>query len=83
MLEKIFLSSIEFRNAKYQGYIRDNFMHGIGIIIDIDYMLALTSWNNDVPYGSSLIIFSNGDYVYGRLKNKRFQDICSYVTTSG
>jgi hypothetical protein len=64
---------MDFRNAKFQGSIRDNMMDGIGIILDNEYLISLTNWKNEMPYGPSLIIFPNRDYLFGKLKNKQLQ----------
>ena len=36
-----------------------------------------------MPYGPSLIVFPNRDYLFGKIKNKQLQDNCTYVTAKG
>lgn len=34
MSDKTYFGCLDFRNAKFQGSIRENTMHGIGIVLD-------------------------------------------------
>jgi hypothetical protein len=34
MSEKAYFGCIDFRNAKYQGLIRENSMDGVGFVVD-------------------------------------------------
>lgn len=78
-----FLESIAYRNAKYQGFSYNSQKDGLGIILDVDFLFCLSNWKQDIAYGPCLIIFPNRDYLLGRIRDKKLQDICTYVTTSG
>jgi hypothetical protein len=83
MSEKTYFGCIDYRNAKFQGLISDEKPEGIGFIFDINHLLAFTSWKNDLPYGNALIIFSNGNYIYGKIKNKKWEGIAIFSKYSG
>ena len=46
MSEKNYFGCMDFRNAKYQGLIRDNSLDGIGIVLDNEFLLSLSSWRS-------------------------------------
>jgi len=71
MSENTYFGFLDFRNAKFQGSIRDGDMDGIGIILDHYYLFALTNWKGSQPYGPTLVVFPNRDYFYGKIKNKK------------
>lgn len=58
-------------------------MDGIGLVLDHEYLLALTNWKNDNPYGPSLVIYPSRDYFYGKIKNKKPHEVCCFSKASG
>lgn len=83
MSEKTFFGCIDMRNAKFQGSIKNSLPDGIGIALNLDFLLALTNWNNQQPYGPSVIIFPSRNYLFGIIKNNKLEGLCSYLTASG
>lgn len=79
MSTKSFFGSIDFRNAKYMGSIKDNECNGIGITLDHMFIFSLTNWNNRLPYGPTFIVFPNREYLYGHIKNRQLNGICGYI----
>ena len=83
MMEKTFFGCIDMRNAKFQGSIRDGVPDGLGFVFDSQHLFAFSNWKIDVPYGPSLIVFPNRDYFYGKIKNRKPQQLCVYTKASG
>jgi hypothetical protein len=71
MSEKTFFGCIDMRNAKFQGSIRNSTPDGLGIALNQDFLLALTNWKNEEPYGPSVIVFPSRNYLFGSIKNKK------------
>jgi hypothetical protein len=83
MSQKASLICIDFRNAKYQGFTKGEQIDGFGMILDNEYMFALSNWKKEIPNGNTFIVFPNRDYFYGKIINKKLADICVYVLSTG
>ena len=70
MSQKTFFASTDYRNAKYQGAIKDGLPDGLALFFDHEHLFSLSNFKKDVPYGPTLIVYPNRDYLYGKIKNK-------------
>lgn len=59
------VETVEYRNALYQGSVREMQPHGIGLLLD-DYMRFYASeWNHGQLSGRSLVYCTHSSYIYG------------------
>ena len=71
MSEKTIFGCIDMRNAKFQGSIKNNTPNGLGIALNLDFLMALTTWNGEQPFGPSVVIFPSRNYLFGTIKNNK------------
>lgn len=45
MADKTLLTTLDMRNAKYQGAVKLNAPQGLGFLLNLDLQLVFTSWN--------------------------------------
>lgn len=83
MTDKTVFSTIEMRNSKYQGATKNAKPDGFGLLLTLDHLLAITNWKADLPFGPSLIIYPNRNYLYGKIKDRKLEGVAVYVKASG
>lgn len=66
-----YFGCLDFRNAKFQGAIRDSTADGVGIFLDNEFLWVLSNWKNYVPSGFCLAVYPNRDIFYGKIRNGR------------
>lgn len=69
---------IDFRNGRYQGQLKNQLPHGIGIFIDKNYLFCLAEWIAGVVQGPALVVFPSGRIFSGHIKGKKADKICTY-----
>ena len=69
---------IDFRNARYQGEVRDRKPHGIGITIDNNHLFCLAHWNAGKIDGPVFVVFPEAQILCGRMKGNRLSDLCCF-----
>jgi hypothetical protein len=83
MSEKIYLGSIDARNAKFQGAIREGVPDGLGFLFNVEHLLALSSWKGDTPQGPLLLFYPNGNHLIGTIRNKQLEGMALLHKASG
>jgi len=83
MSDKTLFTTIDMRNAKYQGAVKQNTPQGLGFLFNLDHQLVLTHWNSEDIQGPTLLIYPNRNYLYGHIRNKRLDGIVSYHKANG
>lgn len=58
---------IDYRNGRYQGQIKNQSPHGLGIFIDKNFMFCLAEWMGGEIKGYAMIIFPSGRIFCGKL----------------
>lgn len=56
---------IDYRNAKYQGFVQDLQPQGFGIALDERMHFIAGSWQNGVLSGRAVVFYSHCKYIYG------------------
>jgi hypothetical protein len=81
-MNKKYFGSIDSRNIKYQGSIKNGEYDGIGIILDHHFLFAIANWQDESPDGPVFIVFPNRSILYGEIKNKKLNGFCCYQKVS-
>ncbi len=68
--DQSYFSYLDYRNAKFQGHLTNGQPDGVGIVIDDEFNMALTSWKGNIPTGPTLIVFPNRNYLFGKFRNQ-------------
>ena len=50
---------LSYRNAHYQGTIKQSIRHGPGILITDDGVILVSNWVNDVPTGRAFAFLNS------------------------
>ena len=75
--------TIDMRNARYQGLVKENSPEGLGFLFTLEHMLILSTWKKNVIEGNALIVYPNRDYLFGKVKNKKLDGICTLQKHKG
>jgi hypothetical protein len=65
------LPAINYRNGRYQGQIKDKLPHGVGILIDKDYLFCLAEWRNGEIDGCTFILFPSNKIFCGKISHRK------------
>lgn len=71
---------VDYRDAKYQGEISDylKLPNGTGMLMNIDYLLVISYWQEGMIDGPTFILFPEGNIYYGDIKETRVSGYNSY-----
>ena len=72
------INIIDYRNARFQGFLEDNHYHGLNAILNQDFSLFLSHWKYGVVDGPCFLIFPNDKIFYGFFKNDKAVGLCCY-----
>lgn len=71
---------VDYRDAKYQGEVSDylKLPNGTGMLMNIDYLLVISYWQEGMIDGPTFILFPEGNIYYGDIKETRVSGYNSY-----
>lgn len=72
------LNFIDFRDASYQGEIKDGKPHGLGIVIDSNQLFCLAQWVAGRIEGPAFVVFPDCKVFCGRLREGRMEGLCCF-----
>ena len=61
----------------------DGRVEGLGIMIDSEYLWAISEWRNEQPEGPSLVVFPNREYYWGKMVQGQPQGVGLYRLKNG
>ena len=82
MTSNTYIGTLDTRNSQYQGTIKESHPHGLGFLFSLAHQLTLTSWTDTTPNGPLLHLMPDRSYLYGKVKNKKLDGICTYRKSS-
>ncbi len=72
------LETLDYRNARYQGEVKNEQPNGLGIIIDYNYLFCLAEWQDGRINGPTFIVFPDSRIFCGRIYNNQLSGLCSF-----
>ena len=72
------INIIDYRNGRYQGFLKDENYHGWGAILDDDFTFYLSHWTDNQADGPCFLIFPDEKLFYGSFYQNRAYGPCCY-----
>ena len=72
------MECIDFRNARYQGQIKNNKPHGIGVSIDRNHLFCLAEWKNGRIDGPLFAVYPDSKIFCGFMKGSQLSGMCCF-----
>lgn len=77
------LGSLDYLNAKYQGYLKDFSCESIGALLWDNGYFYIGQWKKNKIHGKGLFIFPNGSYIYSTFFEDKLHGLAIMKFASG
>ena len=67
---------LSYRNAYFQGTLKQNMRNGLGILITDDGLILVCNWVNDLPVGRAFAFLNSQEYSYLEFNRGQLDGYC-------